>query len=449
MVFRNIEQQVLATGLVSSPARYKSKVKISPSRHLLGSAPGYAKVPSSEWNSTLVRLMSFELSKEEFLKVANISEQIFISAKIEWQVLEAIASDYKASYQALQSVAEQVSSRIRTFEGVHSVRWRIKDTLHLLKKIIRKRAEAEPKDKWMNIDSSNYLSTVTDLIGVRALHLFRDECLAIDDAVRKTWNLAEPVLIFKRDGDRIQPEMVERGGLETVHEAGYRSIHYIAQTQPEKTEFLVEIQVRTIFQEGWSEIDHRVKYPDYSDNPQLAIFLGVFNGLAGSADEMGSFVQELTKILHESEQANLGRELAVAERDKTLLDMNEQLRDYEELLKEQPKGKATIQQLENQNEKFQAVIESLKADLEKLNSSASKHKSIIGGIDVDHPLSKKVLGGINVEQIANISKLFSGLIMPMAAIPTFIGPTVLTPSAENALRYGLGTPKDSDENDGK
>ena len=370
-----------------------------------------------------------------------------MSANIEWHILDAIASDYKDSYQALQSVAEQVSSRIRTFDGVHSVRWRIKDTLHLLKKIVRKRAETEPKDKWVNIDSSNYLSIVTDLIGVRALHLFRDECLTIDDEIRKTWNLAEPVLIFKRDGDRIQPEMVERGGQETVHEAGYRSIHYIAQTQPEKTEFLVEIQVRTIFQEGWSEIDHRVKYPDYSDNPQLAIFLGVFNGLAGSADEMGSFVQELTKILHASEQANLGRELAVAERDKTLLDMNEQLRDYEELLKEQPKGKATIQQLEKQNEKFQAVIESLKADLEKLNSSTSKHKGFNIGFDVDRLVSGKAFSGINVEHWSNISKMFSDGRLPISPVPTILGSTLINPLTENPLRHGLGIPKGPENSD--
>ncbi|WP_339439621.1 RelA/SpoT domain-containing protein [Pseudomonas sp. EA_15y_Pfl1_P104] len=390
--------------------------------------------------------MSFELSKEEFLKVANISEQIFISAKIEWHVLEAIASDYKASYQALESVAEQVSSRIRTFEGVHSVRWRIKDTLHLLKKIIRKRAEPDPKDKWMNIDSSNYLSIVTDLIGVRALHLFRDECLGIDDAIRKTWNLAEPVLIFKRDGDRIQPEMVANGGQETVHEAGYRSIHYIAQTQPEKTEFLVEIQVRTIFQEGWSEIDHRVKYPDYSDNPQLAIFLGVFNGLAGSADEMGSFVQELTKILHASEQANLGRELAVAERDKTLLDMNEKMREHEELLKEQPKGKATIQQLEKQNKKYQAVIEGLKADLEKLNSSASKQGDFAGGIDINRFVSGDVFREVDLSKITSISNMFSKGIPSLPPVVTNLGSTKVYLPVKNFL-HGLEMPKDSEGND--
>lgn len=397
-------------------------------------------MPSSEWNSTSVRLMSFELSKEEFLKKTNISEEVFQTAKIEWDVLVAIASSYEESYQALQSVAEQISSRVRTIEGVHSVRWRIKDTLHLLKKIIRKRAERDPKEKWMKIDSSNYLSVVTDLIGVRALHLFRDECLVIDEEIRKTWNFAEPVLIFKRDGDRIQPEMVKRGGHETVHIAGYRSVHYIVQTQPEKTEYLVEIQVRTIFQEGWSEIDHRVKYPDYSDNPQLAVFLSVFNGLAGSADEMGSFVQELTKILRASEQANLGRELAVAERDKTLLDMNEQLQGYEELLKEQPKGRATIEQLKKQNEQFQAVIEGLKSDLNKLNSSSTKFRDLSGNIYVNDIVGTSLVDRFNSAHVTSISELVSKGLLQIP-LPPDLRSGCLGPASVNPLLDGLPTQK--------
>lgn len=334
-----------------------------------------------------MRLMSFNMLQEEFLKVAGISEDTWAAANIEWDVLSEIANDYDANYRAILGVAEQVSSRIRTFEGVHSVRWRIKDPIHLLKKIIRKRSEENPKEKWLDINAKNYLGVVTDLIGVRALHLFQDECLVIDGAIQKTWDLAEPVLIFIREGDRVNPEMVARGGLQTIHPAGYRSIHYIAKTQPEKSEFHVEIQVRTIFQEGWSEIDHKVKYPDYSDNPQLNVFLGMFNGLAGSADEMGSFVQELTKILRCSEQANFDREEAIAERDKTLSDMELKLEEYERLNAEPIKG-TREEMLEKQNMQQDAVIQQLKRDLEKLNSPSVKYKTPRTTVDAINDLLK-------------------------------------------------------------
>lgn len=311
--------------------------------------------------------MTFDMTKEEFLKSTSITEESWVAANIEWQLLEDIAKDYVKSYKAILGVAEQVSSRIRTFDGVHSVRWRIKNPIHLLKKIVRKRGENEPKEKWLNISVENYLEVVTDLIGVRALHLFQNECLIIDSAIQDTWDLVEPVVFFKRDGDKVNPMLIERNVVDTIHKSGYRSIHYIAKTQPEKVAFHVEIQVRTIFQEGWSEIDHKVKYPDYSDNPHLAIFLDMFNGLAGSADEMGSFVQELTKILRYSEQANIEKELAVAERDKTLQDMKQQFNEYE-LLKAEPKGGNKVQMLEKQNSQLKEVIEKLKTDLDKLNS---------------------------------------------------------------------------------
>ena len=60
---------------------------------------------------------------------------------------------------------------------------------------------------------------------------------------------------------------------------------------------IAEIQVRTIFEEGWSEIDHKIRYPYDADNPVLGQFLVVFNRLAGSADEMGSFVKLLKRKL--------------------------------------------------------------------------------------------------------------------------------------------------------
>jgi putative GTP pyrophosphokinase len=62
---------------------------------------------------------------------------------------------------------------------------------------------------------------------------------------------------------------------------GYRSIHYIIESSPIKTKFTSEIQVRTIFEEGWSEIDHNIRYPYDLENPILKGYLILFNRLAG------------------------------------------------------------------------------------------------------------------------------------------------------------------------
>jgi hypothetical protein len=74
---------------------------------------------------------------------------------------------------------------------------------------------------------------------------------------------------------------------------------------------LVEIQVRTIFEEGWSEIDHLIRYPYVKDNPILEQYLVMFNRLAGSADEMGTFLLSLKTYLEQQDeiQKNLQGEL--------------------------------------------------------------------------------------------------------------------------------------------
>ncbi|MBA4239295.1 MAG: hypothetical protein C0448_01115 [Sphingobacteriaceae bacterium] len=74
-------------------------------------------------------------------------------------------------------------------------------------------------------------------------------------------------------------------------------MHYIVETQPTKSKYFAEIQVRTIFEEAWSEIDHTVRYPYDQNNPVFLQFLMILNRLAGSADEMGTFVLFLKKEL--------------------------------------------------------------------------------------------------------------------------------------------------------
>jgi putative GTP pyrophosphokinase len=175
---------------------------------------------------------------------------------------------------------------------VHSLKVRIKHPEHLIEKIIRKRSDAPD----LNFDASSYETFITDLIGIRALHLFKDEWREIHKFLTETWDLHEEPLAYVREGD---PADLVRGFSDAgcrvqEHPCGYRSIHYVLKTQPAKCARFVELQVRTIFEEGWSEIDHLVRYPRQSDNPYLAGFLTIFNRLAGAADEMGTFTKELS-----------------------------------------------------------------------------------------------------------------------------------------------------------
>jgi ppGpp synthetase/RelA/SpoT-type nucleotidyltranferase len=263
---------------------------------------------------------------EDFLIRNNISEEDWGLAAISWDTLQDIKCDFERRRSQLEDAAEFVVKSIQAFEGVHSVRWRVKDSEHLLEKIIRKRSEKNPSKKYKDISVNNYLRIVTDLIGVRALHLFKDQVFDIHERIRSTWGFNEKPISYIREGDH--SDLVERfkknGITPKVHKSGYRSVHYVLKMRPNLEQVLIEVQVRTIFEEGWSEIDHKVRYPNFSDNKQLESILKIFNRLAGSADEMGSFIRGLSLEIDSFEErlriAALERNQAELERDEALHD---------------------------------------------------------------------------------------------------------------------------------
>lgn len=133
------------------------------------------------------------------------------------------------------------------------------------------------------------------------MHLFKEQWAPIHDFVTRTWDLKETPIAYVRAGD---PEAIlaefERSGCSVENHAfGYRSVHYLLTSQPAKAKYTTELQVRTLFEEAWSEIDHQIRYPNLSDDPRLAEFLTIFNRLAGSADEMGTFIKVLREHLVE------------------------------------------------------------------------------------------------------------------------------------------------------
>lgn len=185
-------------------------------------------------------------------------------------------------------------------ENVHSVKYRIKDSEHLIEKILRKRLE----DFSFSCDITNYYLQITDLVGVRALHLFKSDWLSIHQAILSKWETqGKPVAKYRKgDADDLIKAYEDHGCTTQEHKYGYRSIHYIIESRFYKRPALVEIQVRTIFEEGWSEIDHFVRYPYDQNNPVLLPYLTIFNRLAGSADEMGAYLLHLRNTVSKYEE---------------------------------------------------------------------------------------------------------------------------------------------------
>lgn len=228
---------------------------------------------------------------EKFLRVYQISGADFERANLRWDELLAIRSDYKSITKELNLIARYIEDKLQALDVVHSVRCRVKNPDHLIAKIIRKRI-ASPSRK---ITIENYRSMITDLVGIRAIHLFKEDWIYIHQFIESTWRLYETPIAYIRAGDA-GPHVEEYKRYEfniEPHPYGYRSIHYLVESKPSRDLYIAEIQVRTIFEEGWSEIDHTIKYPKSVADPLLDTFLDNFNILAGNSDQMGSFVRQL------------------------------------------------------------------------------------------------------------------------------------------------------------
>lgn len=205
--------------------------------------------------------------------------------------------NYKSSYE---NQAEFIANILRSQKMVHSVKSRIKDPERLIEKIIRKTEDRKSKyGDDFQFTAKNYKNEINDLIGIRVIHIFKDQWQGIHDYIIKTWNVTE-ITANVRDGDNI--EVFDDPSIEVRSKAsGYRSVHYLVEFYPTNKKVIAEIQVRTIFEEGYGEIDHRLRY-SHNEIPEiLKSNLLLFNRIVGSADEMASLINNLSKEWGEKE----------------------------------------------------------------------------------------------------------------------------------------------------
>lgn len=245
--------------------------------------------------------MSIIRDREDFLKRFHISEDELIKNNISWNVLNDICLDFEKFSSRYETQADFIANILRTHEKVHSVKSRVKDTGHLIEKIIKKtpmKREKYGQDFQFTVE--NYKEEITDLIGVRAIHIFKEDWEDIHNFITSMWKVVE-ITANIRDGDDTQ-------GFEDLNiqiisrKSGYRSVHYLLEFFPTKQKVIAEIQVRTIFEEGYGEIDHQLRYLHDQIPEVLALNLMLLNRIAGSSDEMASFINLLNRSWTEMEE---------------------------------------------------------------------------------------------------------------------------------------------------
>jgi putative GTP pyrophosphokinase len=163
-------------------------------------------------------------------------------------LLEPVVSAYRnllpAFTEAGAALQERLEEWLRATPGlkVHSVRMRVKDPASLRVKLAR-------PDK-----TYGHLFDVTDLVGLRIIAFFDDEVDAIGRLVEERLPVDFEHSVDKR---RLQVE----------GRFGYRSLHYVCRL-PGVAPLLgdaappirCEIQIRTMLEHAWAEIEHDLGY---------------------------------------------------------------------------------------------------------------------------------------------------------------------------------------------
>lgn len=152
---------------------------------------------------------------------------------------------------------------------IHSTKSRIKDPEHLKDKLIRKAKEAATDKKQFLYTKDNLFSKINDLAGFRILHLHTKQFEYIDEELKRIFKEQQWRIIEgpnARTWDDESRSYFESIGVETSANPNmYTSVHYIISPNTSSA-ITCEIQVRTLMEEVWGEVDHTINYPHKSES---------------------------------------------------------------------------------------------------------------------------------------------------------------------------------------
>nr|WP_176561568.1 MULTISPECIES: hypothetical protein [Pseudomonas syringae group] len=101
---------------------------------------------------------------------------------------------------------------------------------------------------------------------------------------KNDWHLVEPPKAYTWDPE--SAEFFKKLDINTeLKESHYTSLHYVIRPKAE-SDVVCEIQVRTLFEEIWGEVDHSLNYPSPTDNVACSEQLRVLAKVVGAGSRL-------------------------------------------------------------------------------------------------------------------------------------------------------------------
>lgn len=172
------------------------------------------------------------------------------------EINKEIVKDFIEKENHYNNLGESMHSLLKTLiarEGItiHSIQFRVKDIESLKSKI-------ERKDKYKS------LNDITDVLGLRIVTYYSKDVDLVESVVRREFIVDDKNTIDKRK--TYEPDRF-----------GYMSLHYIISLNDTRANLVeynlfsgikFEVQIRTILQHTWAEIEHDLGYKSKTSVPE-------------------------------------------------------------------------------------------------------------------------------------------------------------------------------------
>ena len=240
--------------------------------------------------------------------------------------MKSILENYKERLDIFQDMTKKMESLLEELLSqnnikLNSITSRVKTETNLSEKIIRK------NNKYSRLDE------ITDVVGIRIITYFEDDVEKTVELINKEFDVDEVNSINKKD-------------IMDIDRFGYLSYHLVVENNHSRNELVeysrfknikFEIQIRSILQHAWAEIEHDIGYKSKQSVPHIA--QRRLSRIAGLLELADSEFNEIKKtIIDYREDLSNAKVLKAAEINSdsltTFIEQNKTVKEIDNFLAE-------------------------------------------------------------------------------------------------------------------